>query len=160
MSKVGDWLKKASRIGGKVAEIAIDVIPGGSQLKDVVSILKGEDTEEAKALLMEHDKFRLEFEKELYELEVKDRASARSREIEITKTGKFDIMHYLTGFVGLGAFGFIVYALSYLVIPDANRDLFIHLVGIIEGVVISIFGYYYGTSKSSSDKNRLMKKDY
>ena len=35
-----------------------------------------------------------------------------------------------------------------------ENDLFIHLLGMIEGVVVSnIFAYYYGTSKSSHDKD-------
>jgi hypothetical protein len=37
----------------------------------------------------------------LYELEVADRDSARKREVEIAKTGRFDFMFNLTGVIGL-----------------------------------------------------------
>jgi len=83
---------------------------------------------------------------------VSDRDSARKREIEVTKTGKFDFLFNLTGLVGLGAFMVIVWAILALEIPEANKELFYHLIGIVEGVVLSIFGYYFGTSMKDNDK--------
>ena len=83
---------------------------------------------------------------EMYKLEVADRDSARNREIEVAKTGKKDFMMTLTGVVGLMSFAFIIYAVVY--VPSViENDLFVHLMGMVEGVVISnIFAYYYGTS--------------
>ena len=83
---------------------------------------------------------------EAYKAEVSDRDSAREREVEIAKTGRFDLMYNLTGIVGLGAFDFIVYAIVYLEIPSENKEVWIHLIGICEGIVLSIFGYFFGTS--------------
>lgn len=83
---------------------------------------------------------------ELYKLEVADRDSARKREVEIAKTGRFDFMYNLTGVVGLGAFAFIVYAIVYLEIPSENKEVWIHLIGICEGIVLSIFGYFFGSA--------------
>ena len=56
---------------------------------------------------------------------------------------------FITGIVGLASFMFMIYAVVY--IPSVTKnELFVHLMGAIEGVVISnIFAYYYGTS---SDK--------
>jgi len=34
----------------------------------------------------------------------------------------------------------------YLSIPESNKEVWIHTIGIIEGVVLSIFGYFYGSS--------------
>jgi uncharacterized protein YacL len=84
-----------------------------------------------------------------YEAEVSDRDSARNREVEITKTGKIDFLFNLTGLVGLTAFGIIVWAILALDIPESNKELFYHLIGIVEGVVLSIFGYYFGNSMKS-----------
>ncbi len=83
---------------------------------------------------------------ELYELEFKDRDSARNREIEIAKTGHHDFLFTTTGIVGLSVFVFIVYAIIFLEVPDKNKEIFIHLIGIAEGVVLSIFGYYFGSA--------------
>jgi len=83
---------------------------------------------------------------EAYKAEVADRDSARGREVELAKTGKFDFLFNLTGIVGLTAFGVVVWAILTLEIPESNKELFYHMVGIVEGVVLSIFGYYFGTS--------------
>jgi hypothetical protein len=88
---------------------------------------------------------------EAYKAEVADRDSARKREVEIAKTGKFDLMYNLTGIVGLSAFSFIVYAIVYLEIPTENKEVWIHLIGICEGIVLSIFGYFFGTSMKDSN---------
>ena len=83
---------------------------------------------------------------EIYQIEVEDRDSARKREVEIAKTGRIDWLFNLTGLVGLGAFGVIIWAIIALDIPEANKELFYHLIGIVEGVSLSIFGYYFGNS--------------
>ena len=83
---------------------------------------------------------------ELYNLQVADRDSARKREVEKAKTGQFDLMFNLTGIVGLGAFAFMIYAIVYLQIPEANKEVGIHLIGISEGIVLSIFGYFFGAA--------------
>ena len=88
---------------------------------------------------------------EIYELEVRDRESARNREVEKSKTGQFDFMFNLTGLVGLLSFAFIIYAIVYVQIPKDNKEVWIHLIGICEGIVISIFGYFYG---SAVNKNK------
>lgn len=83
---------------------------------------------------------------DMYALEVEDRNSARNRQIEVSKTRKFDLLFNLTGIVGLGAFIFAIYAIVYEPSTKGN-DLFVHLLGLLEGVVVSnIFAYYFGTS--------------
>lgn len=83
---------------------------------------------------------------QMYETEVKDRESARNREVEMSKLGSKDFMFTLTGLIGLAVFCFIVYAIAFLQIPEANKEIWIHLIGISEGVVLSIFGYYFGSA--------------
>jgi hypothetical protein len=75
-----------------------------------------------------------------------DRDSARQREVEKAKAGGFDIMFNLTGLTGLSAFSFIIYAIVYLEIPESNKEVWIHLIGICEGIVLSIFGYFFGSA--------------
>jgi hypothetical protein len=84
---------------------------------------------------------------EFYKLEVEDRDSARSREVEIAKVKKFDFMFTLTGLVGLGTFVFLVYAIVYINIPEHNEKTFYTLIGLCEGITLSLFGYFYGSSR-------------
>lgn len=88
---------------------------------------------------------------ELYELEVMDRDSAREREVKVKRYG-VDWMFNATGIVGLAAFAFLVYTVVTTEVPETNKEIFIHLIGIVEGVALSIFGYYFG-SAVKQDKN-------
>ena len=89
---------------------------------------------------------------EAYKAEVADRDSARQREVEVAKAGGKDWLFNITGLVGLGAFGVIIWAILALDIPETNKELFYHLIGIVEGVSLSIFGYYFGTSMKDEKK--------
>jgi hypothetical protein len=89
---------------------------------------------------------------ELYQLEVADRDSARKREVEKAKTGQFDFMFNLTGVVGLAAFAFLVYAIVYLEVPENNKEIWIHLIGVTEGIVLSIFGYFFGSAVKKNNR--------
>ena len=137
-TKIGLLLKEKAP---KILDLIGDVLPSSGTmgiLKNIIS--KDPDlTPEEKAEL--HNRVI-----ELYKLEVADRDSARSREVEIAKAGGNDWMMNLTGVVGLLCFVFIVYSVVY--IPNVlNNELFIHLMGMVEGVVIgNIFAFYYGTS--------------
>lgn len=133
-TKVGKFLMK------KLPDFAGAALTGGP-LEAIKSLIDDDPaiTPEEKAQL--HEEL-----VELYKLEVADRDSARNREIEVAKTGRFDFMYNLTGVIGLGAFAFIVYAIVYLEIPAENKEVWIHLIGICEGIVLSIFGYFYGSA--------------
>jgi len=137
-TKVGQFLKtKAPKILDKIG----DLLPDSGVLGIVKGLIDKSPELSAADKSLAHQQI-----KELYELEVRDRESARSREVEVSKTGKFDYLFNLTGLIGLGVFVFIVYAIVYLEIPKENKEIFIHLIGIAEGVVLSIFGYYFGSA--------------
>ena len=134
-TKVGKFLLK------KLPDLVSGILPDKGILGVLKNIIDSDDTtapEEKEQLHKELVEF--------YELEVADRDSARRREVEVAKTGKKDIMMLATGLTGLLSFIFMIYAVVY--IPSVmENDLFVHLMGMIEGVVVSnIFAYYYGTS--------------
>lgn len=137
-TKVGIFIKdKAPEILDTVG----DLLPDAGVLGVVKNLINMSDkfTPEEKEVLTEDLA-------QMYEIEVKDRESARLREVEISKAGRHDFLFTLTGLIGLGVFCFIVYAIAFLQIPDANKEIWIHLIGISEGVVLSIFGYYFGSA--------------
>ncbi len=137
-TKVGKFLAK---IAPGILGVAGDLLPDAGVLGIVKNLIEKDET------ITPEDKIAaLEQVKSMYELEVRDRDSARSREVEVKKTGSTDIMMLATGLVGLFSFMFIIYAVVYEPTVLEN-DLFVHLMGMVEGVVISnIFAYYYGTS--------------
>jgi len=64
-----------------------------------------------------------------------------------------NLIKLLTALSIIGAFDFVVYSLVFIEIPEGNREIFIHLMGIIEGCfVTSLVGYYYTRSSKAEDK--------
>ncbi len=139
---------KDTKIGKFLAEKAPDVLDvAGSLLPDAGLLGVVKNLIDKDSNLTPEDKEQIHQQLvELYKLEVQDRDSARQREVEITKAGGNDWMMNITGIIGLFCFVFIVYAVVY--IPQVlENELFIHLMGMVEGVVIgNIFAFYYGTS--------------
>jgi len=135
-TKVGKLL---GNLGGLLPEKG--VLGVLKQVIDTDDTLTPEEKEEAHNALIE-----------AYKAEVADRESARQREVEVSKSGKVDWLLNITGLAGLAAFGIIIYAIISLEIPEGNKELFYHLIGIVEGVALSIYGYYFGTSMKDNDK--------
>jgi hypothetical protein len=161
-TKFGKWLGNAGDTikekGGDLLGVGLKIATGnvGGAIDDVAGMLKGDDDPVAKELLSELELKRKEFELEEYELEIKDRDSARNREIEIKKAGGNDLMMIITGSVGLLAFILMVCTILFRTLPESNEKLVYHLLGMVEGVSITIFAYYFGSSKGSKDKSDLL----
>lgn len=132
----------------QVVKGASKVLPDNGVLgiiKNIIDTDPDMSTEEKEAA---HDQLL-----ELYRLEVEDRDSARSREARIKEAGGNDWMMSLTGIVGLSAFAFLVYTVVTTNVPESNKEIFIHMIGIVEGVALSIFGYYFGSAVKKENKN-------
>ena len=137
-TKVGKLL---GNIAPNILGVAGELLPDAGVLGMVKNLIDKDDKISPQDKEQIHNHI-----KELYELEVADRDSARRREVEIAKTGKTDYMHYLTGVVALGSFAFMIYAVAYLDIPENNKEVWINLLGVISGVAMSLFGFYFGSS--------------
>ena len=126
--------------GSTIVDVVGDALPDKGLLGVVKNLINKDpdlsDDQKAEA----HDRL-----VELYRLEVEDRDSARKREVNLRKYGT-DWMFNLTGIVRLSAFAFLVYTVVTTQVPESNKEIFIHLIGIVEGVALSIFGYYFGSA--------------
>lgn len=140
-TKLGKWLREKAP---KVLDVVGDLLPDQGALGIVKNLIDKDPDLSAEDIAKANEMI-----KDMYELEVADRESARNREVEVKKSGSQDIMMVITGIVGLAAFIFMIYAVVY-VDEITDNALFVHLMGMIEGVVISnIFAYYYGTSSEN-----------
>ena len=151
-TRVGDFLRNIKGVAPDILNVA-GTVTGYKGLKDLGKMIEGDDnmSAEKKEIALAE----LELDLKEYELEVEDRDSARKRQIEVAKAGKKDLLYNVSGFIGLGVFAFVVYSIIYLEVPEGNKEIFIHLIGIVEGVALSIFGFFFGTSdteKKKSDK--------
>ena len=143
-TKLGKFLANS---GSKIVEIAGDAFPPIEVISNLIAgdpELTAEQKQQAQQLALE-----------AYRLEIEDRKSARSREVELAKTGRSDWMMYLSGCTAMGVFVLMVIAVIWQ-FPGVNSTLFHQLMGIIEGVSLTVFAYYFGTSKSSNEKTKLL----
>lgn len=131
------WETKIGRIIGG----AKDILPNNGVLGVLKNLIDSDDTLSAEEKKEAHIHL-----KDLYEIEVKDRDSARDREARIAEAGGKDPMMFITGLVGLLAFLYLIYIITTQDVPDSNKEIFIHLIGIVEGISLSIFGYYFGSA--------------
>jgi hypothetical protein len=136
-TKVGKFLGK---VAPSILNTVGDVLPDKGLLGVVKNLIDKDDSMSAEDKAIAHSQL-----KELYALEVSDRDSARKREASVRVHG-IDWMFNLTGLVGLGSFTYLVYTIINIEVPETNKELFIHLIGIVEGVALSIFSYFFGQS--------------
>ena len=88
------------------------------------------------------------------EIQVQDRSTARTRETEFVKaTGHIDYLMWFLAFAAIAIFGFLVWSVIKEQVPNENRELVFHIFGIVEGVLLSIFSYYFGSSAGSRIKD-------
>lgn len=148
-TKLGKFL--SDKVPG-VLDVVDDYFPPAKILTALIGkeSLPPEDQLEFEKLLAEH-------EKEIYALDVQDRDSARHREIEITKTvGHADKMQIFVGVAIILAFFTSLILIGFKEIPARNEHIMINALGILEGGILSVITYYYGSSMGSRLKD--MKK--
>lgn len=71
---------------------------------------------------------------------------------------RLDLLQILTGIVILAIWSLMVATLLFRELPEGNREIIIHMIGILEGAAIGLINYYFGSSKGSQDKNALLNK--
>lgn len=71
---------------------------------------------------------------------------------------KVDVMQFIVGISVMSIFYLLIYALIYRVIPAENKEMFNHAIGLVEGAVMLVVGFYYGSSKGSAKKDEALKE--
>lgn len=103
--------------------------------------------EEKAELLKAADEFELQFLQEEY----KDRANARTREVDLKNTVGIWVQNMSAGVAVLG-FIVLLFVLTHTKVEVINKDLVNILMGALATIVINIFGYWFGGSAGSAKK--------
>lgn len=72
--------------------------------------------------------------------------------------GKTDWMKTIVGLSIIGLFSYLVYMVFVYDLPETKENIIIHILGIIEGMLLTIGNYYFGSSKGSQEKTEIMKQ--
>jgi hypothetical protein len=152
----GKFISKVGSHLGTIVNVAAEVATG--DIGGAIEVVRGaiiegkiEDTKKAE-LLKELEANKMQWMTEMYQLEIRDRESARNREVSLAQAGHRDWFQYIVGTIGLILFSYLVWFITQDEVSEENREIFVHLLGIIEGVVLSIFSYYFGSSLGSKLK--------
>lgn len=66
------------------------------------------------------------------------------------------LLYIMTGLSVIAAFNFVVWVLAFHEVPKENRELFIHLLGIIEGAFVGgLVATFFGSSKREHDPGTI-----
>jgi len=151
--------------GALGAKAAVSIVSSGLGLKedadpeDVLGIIKAnpEKLLELRKAEMAHKERLQELLLEEAKLEVQDRAGARSREVSITQaTGKRDINLYVLAWLVVGGFFGLCGTLVFVTIPGGSDKIVYLLFGGLVAGFTQVLNYFFGSSKSSSDKTKLL----
>lgn len=71
---------------------------------------------------------------------------------------KTDWMKTVVGMSIIGLFSYMVYMIFAYDLSDAKETIIVHVLGIIEGMLLMIGNYYFGSSKGSQEKQRTLDK--
>ena len=163
----GKFVKKAAEALPEVADAVFDII-GGPYDKGY-DLLRGilSDSNDIKSrpllkeMSAEERNWRLEIEKielEYFKTAVEDTANARAKEMAYLNAGKLDYMQILVGLGIMAAFGFCLYVSVYRSVDDSMQSTFSILFGIVQMSMAGLVGYYFGSSKGSKDKTKIISK--
>jgi len=133
-TKLGEWFRNKAP---KAFEIIGDVVPGGDALKAIGALIDAStesEEEKEKARLM------------LAEFANADRANARNREIEITKT--LNKRDWMQSFVGIAAMVIGITMVVWAKSGVEDKEIFFHILGFAEGTLVGqVVNYYFGSSQ-------------
>lgn len=109
---------------------------------------------ELEKLVLEHERLGIEEKR----MELADAASARQREMEITKaTGKRDINMYILAWIVVGGFFLLVGILMRATLPEANIGPINQLFGAMSTGFGMVLSYFFGSSMGSARKSEIME---
>lgn len=133
-TKLGEWFRNKSP---KVFDLIGDVVPGGDALKAIGALIDAttvSEEEKAQARMM------------LSQAANADRASARNREIEVTKV--LNKRDWMQAFVGLAAMVIGIVMVVWAKTGVEDKEIFFHILGFAEGTLVGqVVNYYFGSSQ-------------
>lgn len=149
----------AGPFGGMAVKFFAEKLGASAETtEDVTNWLRGANPADVLRAKQADQEFQLEMEKlgykklfDLEQLNTQDRMNAREREIKTgDNTNRRLAMVYTIGYFALLSFA------CFKGFPQENKEILNALLGILSAAQLQIMNYYFGSSKSSSDKNDIL----
>lgn len=144
-----------------ISEVGLPLVKKGIKSLTGIDIESKELTAEDKQKILDSqiEIMKIDFEK--LKLEYENTNSARDmQKVSLQQDDVFSkrYVYYLATFWSIVAVGYI-FLITFLTIPEANVRFADTTLGFLLGTIVAtIINYFFGSSKSSSDKNQLLKE--
>ncbi len=144
-----------------ISEVGLPLVKKGIKSLTGIDIESKELTAEDKQKIIDSqiEIMKIDFEK--LKLEYENTNSARDmQKVALQQDDIFSkrYVYYLATFWSIVAVGYI-FLITFLTIPEANVRFADTTLGFLLGTIVAtIINYFFGSSKSSSDKNQLLKE--
>ena len=144
-----------------ISEVGLPLVKKGIKSLTGIDIESKELTAEEKQKIIDSqiEIMKIDFEK--LKLEYENTNSARDmQKVALQQDDIFSkrYVYYLATFWSIVAVGYI-FLITFLTIPEANVRFADTTLGFLLGTIVAtIINYFFGSSKSSSDKNQLLKE--
>ena len=149
-------------VGKLIDDYGEKLVVKGIEKLTGVNLSKQELTNEDKQKIMDSqiEIMKIDFEK--MKLEYQNTNDARGmQKVALQQDDTFSkrYVYYLATFWSFVAVGYI-FLITFLTIPEANVRFADTTLGFLLGTIVAtIINYFFGSSKSSSDKNQLLKEN-
>lgn len=144
----------AGERAGEVVESVLGIGQALTGSRDPEAIQAALEADAAKA----HE-FRMqtaELEVELEKAYLADRQDARDMRLKLAELGKTDWMMYAVGGVVIAGFVATVLAAFFASLTPEQRYMVFSLAGLLGGMAGQVVSYFFGSSRGSAEKTRLM----
>lgn len=167
--------KDVGKVVGKVAPVLGTVIggPAGGAIGGVIASLLGTENDPDKVVevlktnpdaLVKLKEYEMQHKEKLQELQLEnlkvymqDIQNARQRQVEHEKaTGKSDINLYVLAWVVVLGFYVLLGTLLFVTLPKNSNNIIYLLFGTLSTGFGMVLQYFFGSSKGSSDKTKLL----
>lgn len=152
-------------LGGPLAGLAINQLlklfnlsPTANEKDIEKAILAGPEA------LLKLKEFDMQFKQHLLDVgidlervDAADRDSARKREEELAKAGRKDYTTTILASCTVCGWLIIQFYLFTHVIPTEMREIIMRSLGTLDAALGMVFTYYFGSSKSSAQKDEIIK---
>ena len=144
-----------------ISEVGLPLVKKGIKSLTGIDIESKELTAEDKQKIIDSqiEIMKIDFEK--LKLEYENTNSARDmQKVALQQDDIFSkrYVYYLATFWSIVAVGYI-FLITFISIPEANVRFADTTLGFLLGTIVAtIINYFFGSSKSSSDKNQLLKE--
>ena len=145
-------------LGGATAKFVLDKLGVSSKssenaqeaLESLLTV-NPEKMLELKKLDVEFKKFLAEKDIKIEEIYAKDRDSARQRQVNMK-----DHTPTVLAVIVICTWVYVQIFFLHNTFPNENSEVVMRALGILDGVLISVFAFYFGSSKGSKDKDKAM----